>query len=484
MANISRDLPSGRDILADPTRAGAYGDHASTQVRDEGIVLMARDGTPLAEMDATGTTMVRLAVLDKRTDAATLVAYVNAFLDGEARVEKYWRTKTYRRVGQPVASPVQRTVAPTAPVATTTPAPEAPTVVVESTPEVTTVTAIAGVEVPKRVKVTKVRAKGWSRIGEVLVRDEHLDTLNDAWTLRAAGVPAATLITGPAGTAKTALARAFAASLGVPFLKIDGGAIRTADDWAGAFRQDPTTKVWSHRWSPFAQVLRLGQPCVVLVDEITRTESPQALNAFMGLLDWTGAMLVPDAHEVLRLPAGVLVIATANIGPEFVGTLPLDGAVRQRFPFGIRMAYPEEAVEATLLNDLTGLDADVCTRLVTMAVTQRANRLDPQMYPSGAVISTRVLLDIARRITTCSRDPRAAVISTLSGQFDPEDDAALSVAIDTQFPAAPIVDDEALTEASAEELPWTCPSCNRENAANMVVCWGHDCTYVRINPQP
>jgi MoxR-like ATPase len=352
-------------------------------------------------------------------------------------------------------------------------------VVIEATPEVQTVTEIAGVEVPKKVRVTKARTKGWSRIGEVIVRDEHLDTLNDAWTLRASGVPAATLITGPAGTAKTALARAFAASLGVPFLKIDGGAIRTADDWAGAFRQDPTTKVWSHRWSPFAQVLRLGQPCVVLVDEVTRTESPQALNAFMGLLDWTGAMLVPDAHEVLRLPAGVLVIATANIGPEFVGTLPLDGAVRQRFPFGIRMAYPDEAIEASLINDLTGLDADVCTRLVTMAVTQRANRLDPQQYPSGAVISTRVLLDIARRITTCNRDPRAAVLSTLSGQFDPEDDAALSVAVDTQFPAAPIVDDESITEMAVEK-PWTCPACTRENRPEMQVCWGHDCTYVRL----
>lgn len=483
MANISRDLPSGRDILADPALAGAYGDHASTQVAASGVSLTARNGMYLASLAHDGESDVDLPALDMRTDAATLVAYVNAFLAGEGRVEKYWRTKTYRRVGQ-VGAPVQRTVAPTAPVATTTPVKEVPTVVTETTPEVTTVTAIAGVEVPKRVKVTKVRAKGWSRIGEVLVRDEHLDTLNDAWTLRAAGVPAATLITGPAGTAKTALARAFAASLGVPFLKIDGGAIRTADDWAGAFRQDPTTKVWSHRWSPFAQVLRLGEPCVVLVDEITRTESPQALNAFMGLLDWTGAMLVPDAHEVLRLPAGVLVIATANIGPEFVGTLPLDGAVRQRFPFGIRMAYPEETVEAGLLNDLTGLDADVCTRLVTMAVTQRANRLDPQQYPSGAVISTRVLLDIARRITTCNRDPRAAVISTLSGQFDPEDDAALSVAIDTQFPAAPIVEDEALTEAKPEEMPWTCPVCSRENAANMVVCWGHDCTYVRLTPQP
>lgn len=490
MANIDQSLPSGRSILANPAQAGAYGDHLRTEA-EQGLVNLVQGSHLLASFDG-ATYSVDLPLLDRLAEASRLVPYVNTFLGGEGRVEKYWRTKTYRIAGQP--APVQRpsftvqpriagtpsaAVAPT--VATTVEAPVA-AVAVESTPDPQRVTDIPGVEVPKKVSVKRYR-KGWMRVGQTLVREDDLTTLQDAWALRQAGVNRSVLITGPAGTAKTMLVREFAASLGVPFLKVDGGAIRTADDWAGAFRQDPATRIWSHRWSPFAQVLRLGQPCVILVDEITRTESPQALNAFMGLLDWTGALLVPDAHSVLRLPAGVLVVATANIGPEFVGTLPLDGAVRQRFADGIRMAYPDEEIEATLLSDLTGIDPDVATRLVTMAVTQRANRDDPQMYPSGSVISTRVLLDICRRITTCSRDPRAVVVSTLAGQFDPGDQAALSVAIDTQFPAAPIEEDDEVDEsdeASAEQgQPWTCPSCGRSNTADMVVCWGPDCTYVR-----
>jgi len=76
---------------------------------------------------------------------------------------------------------------------------------------------------------------------------------------------------------------------------------------------------------------------------------------------------------------------------------------------------------------------ETAERLVRMAVQQRIHRDDAQQYPSGAVISTRVLLSIAKRIAL-GTDPRAAVTSTLNAQFDPGDDAALSVVVDSQFP--------------------------------------------------
>jgi hypothetical protein len=180
--------------------------------------------------------------------------------------------------------------------------------------------------------------------------------------------------------------------------------------------------------------LREGKPCIIHVDELTRTETPAALNAFMGLLDETGTLLVPDANAVLTMPKGILVVATANIGPEFVGTLPLDGAVRQRFPYGIRMANPSEAIEAKLLVTRTGVSNEVAVALVRMANQQRQHRDDSQQYPSGAIISTRILLSIGKRIAKRNVEPRDAVISTLQAQFDPGDDAALSVVIDAFFP--------------------------------------------------
>jgi hypothetical protein len=481
MANIGK-VPSARELLDEPEHAGKYGDHLLYEKTAQGAIVLLTTTTRIviAQSDATSAT-VDLHLLD-----ATTVPYVNAFIAHTGqRVEKYWRTKAYRLVGGSASGPATQTT--TSVVST---APSAPALPV-STPSVTAAEetslngseptetntegvpavftaafdvipdVIPGVEHPRPVKV-KGAGKGWTRVGDIVLPDRDYRTLTDAWTLRQNGVPSSVLITGPAGTAKTAIVRAFAASLGVPFLKVDGGAIRTADDWAGAFRQDPNTKTWAHRWSPFAQVLRKGEPTIVLIDEINRTESPQALNALLGLLDWTGQLLVPDANTTLSMPTGVLVVATANIGPEFVGTLPLDGAVRQRFPYGVRMGYPTEAIESALISDMTGVGREVTDRLVKMASLQRINREDPQLYPSGSVISTRVVLDIARRIATCGTDPREAVWATLMGQFDPGDETALSVAIDTQFPAP--VEEEEITEVDESEQVETarCPNCSSE----------------------
>lgn len=458
MPNIG-SLPSAKALLRlAPRPVGRYGDHCRFEIdKPAGTVALIDDATGKTLAAASGAeSVVSLGDVSTQT-----IPYVNAFItDHGKRVEKYWRTKEYRLVGDgPVG--VTRTLSFVSPIeieaeaeteaeAEAAPEPEPLSVV----PVVET-SDIPGLERPTKVKV-KSAGKGWSAVGDIVVPDADLATLRDAWQLRQAGVPASVLITGPAGTAKTALVRAFAASIGAPFLKVDGGAIRTADDWAGAFRQDPNTKTWAHRWSPFARVLQQAEPAIVLIDEFNRTESPQAANALMGLLDWTGRLLVPDANATLHLPAGVLVVATANIGPEFVGTLPLDGAVRQRFPYGIRLGYPDVKREAKLLVDMTGIDAEIADRLVMLADSQRMNREDPQQYPSGSVISTRVLLDIARRIQTCATPPRQAVEATLRGQFDPGDEVALSVLVDAQFPA-PIEEEEISEEEALAPLPAETP---------------------------
>lgn len=489
MPNIGT-LPTAQQLLTEePGAAGQYGAHLQWEKDGTNVVLLTASSRSVL---AQGT--VQAASVDLRLVDAQTVPYVNAFIAHTGqRVEKYWRTKQYRLVGlQPaVATKQEIGVASTAPAISTAPGLAAPQPIVHPGPVLTTIVdehgvheietaklvevedpnaPIPGVEHPAKVKV-KSRGKGWTQVGEIVTTDEAYQTLVDAWTLRQNGVPSSVLITGPAGTAKTALVRSFAASLGVPFLKVDGGAIRTADDWAGAFRQDPNTKVWAHRWSPFAKVLMKGEPTIVLIDEINRTESPQALNSLLGLLDWTGQLLVPDANTTLNLPPGVLVVATANIGPEFVGTLPIDGAVRQRFPYGVRMGYPAERIEIDLIADLTSIDKDVAGRLVRMAAAQRVNREDPQQYPSGSVISTRVILDIARRIATCSTAPREAVWATLRGQFDPGDERALSIVVDAQFPA-PV--DESLEAVEVDEDDAqgeaNCPSCGHPNPIGKATC--------------
>ena len=447
MANIAK-LPDGYTVISQLAegKSAPYGPHCRVE-HDmvDRAVLSTTSGTPLVVLRSGGKATV--ALKSKALDPIT-VPYANRFLAGTGEVIiKDWRTGLYRtkvRSGAKRARKAQPLAVEAAPVTPTThTAP--PKVEQEDKPKMATgavITVSGDTErvsaIPGMLYLDKVTLKGAGRgntdVGGIVLPTEDFETLEDAWHLAQQGKPAATLLTGPAGTAKTMLVRAFAAYLGVGYLKIDAGAVRTADDWAGAFRQDPNTKTWAHRWSPLAMALREGKPCVIHVDELTRTETPAALNAFMGLLDETGTLLVPDANAVLTMPKGILVVATANIGPEFVGTLPLDGAVRQRFPYGVRMTNPSEATEAKLLSRRTGISDEVAVALVRMANQQRQHRDDAQQYPSGAIISTRILLSIAERIGKRHTDPRKAVISTLRAQFDPGDDAALSVVIDSFFP--------------------------------------------------
>jgi MoxR-like ATPase len=331
-----------------------------------------------------------------------------------------------------VATPVAPVPAPE-PVVIAAPEPVAAPVAVEPT-------AIVALEYPEH-RAIKAMAKGYTRVGEVIALTRDVDTLTDALALRRAGMPAGVLITGPAGTAKTRLAEAFAGANGLPFLKISGGKIRSADDWFGGWGKDASGKL-SWRPSPLTRVMDEGIECVVLVDEINRVESERALNGLFSVLDESGSTFIPDANRNVKMPKGILVIATANIGPEFVGTIPLDGALRDRLPWGVRMNYPVEAIEQKLLVDLTGLDGDTAGKLVRVANTQRAKRMDPLAFPSRSVISTRVLLDVARRVTQTGRDPREALWGALRGRFSPEDEPSLSVCVDAQFDAPPVEDED------------------------------------------
>lgn len=457
MAFIAK-LPDGSAILAAGKPVGhsePYGPHLHVVVTASAVHLVdRRPASPvLLAFVEPGNFFVDLKVLD-----AITVPYVNRFLAATGSVViKDWRTLEYRTKVRSMksnrkarrAAKAQAAVVAAPP---STPKPKPVTLMPQAAPQpavaetpvepsaaVITVTAdavtdaIPGMIYPKGKVPGKGAGTGFMNIGGIIMRSDDVATLDDAWALRQNGEVANVIITGPAGTAKTMFVKAYAAYLGVPYLKVECAPIRSVDDWSGGLKQDPATKTWAHRWSPFARALREGKPCVILLDELTRTESTAALNGILGLLDETGTLNVPDANTVLTLPKGILIVATANIGPEFVGSLPLDGAVRQRFAFGVRMDYTTEALEAKLLVDRTGVQREVADSLVKMAVQQRKHRDDAQRFPSGGIISPRLLLAMASRIAM-GRDPRTAIWSVLKAQFDPADDAGLTVVVDSQFP--------------------------------------------------
>lgn len=460
MPNV-KGLDTAPDLLTsltpgDPT---AYGPHAYVTLTGQRITLVAQKGaTIIATVDFATTGKPRVKADLKAINGDT-VTPVNALLRPYGAVKMYWRTKEYRwhpvdgSASAPVGKPAATPAAPVAPVAATPVAAAAPAnpalapaAVVQPRPTVSIhVNAGGGSGVivatertySGRQPTVKRATKTYSQVGDVLLPHQDVETLEIAWTLRQAGRPAGVLITGPAGTAKTRLAQEFAFTKGVPFLKVDGAAIQTAADWYGQFIQDPNG-VWVWEWTDFALAILRGDPMVILIDEINRPENERALNGLMGLADWTATYKPVGAPQALHLPPGILLMATLNEGVEYVGTVEVDAAVRDRFAWGVRMDYSVEVVEARILmSQAPGLDKETAKRLVRVAASQRAKRDDDTLFPSHNVLSTRTLIEIANAIVLTKCEPTVAIWAAVRGRFIREDEAAMSVLIEAQFGAAP-----------------------------------------------
>ena len=322
MANIAK-LPSGQDIRTTTPGDGEYpyGPHMRVLVKRGVALLVGADNRVVAFTKGAG-----YSVDLKAIGSGEVTPYVNRFIAGWGKVETYWRTGELRLKAQvsstaykaavpanaSVQSVAERTEQRTAPEPVVEPTP-----IVVATPSVVVATPEVIVErehdfdpiptVEPKVKAVRRTIKGTKvvTVGTVTVPERFFDDVEDAWQDRDEDRLAAVLVTGPSGTAKTLFIRAFAAYVGVPFIKVDGGAIRTADDWFGGLKQDPNTKTWAFQYSAFGYALKHGIRCIVLLDEANRSETPQALNAVLGLLDGTKSVYISDAREFLRLPQGM-----------------------------------------------------------------------------------------------------------------------------------------------------------------------------------
>jgi MoxR-like ATPase len=139
------------------------------------------------------------------------------------------------------------------------------------------------------------------------------------------------------GTGKTILARAFAASLGLSFARIQCTPDLLPADILGV-------SVW--RQGSF--VFRPG-PVVnqfVLVDEINRA-TPRAQAA---LLEAMAEGQISVEGKALALPEPFFVLATEN-PVEFEGTFPLPEAQKDRFLLSLSIGYPDAGAETGILEN-------------------------------------------------------------------------------------------------------------------------------------
>lgn len=436
-------------------RRAVYGQHATVTNEAQAVILRNLSERVLATVDFSGASPrvnVDLSVIDGDT-----VTPVNALVKPYGKVKAYWRepgtwrflpTGTAISVAAPVKAPVAPKPAPIAPPPAPISAPVAP---IAAPTVAARVSAPAIIATEKRFTgkqpVIRPLTKTYSEVGDVTLPHEQIDALTLAWSKRQRGVPGAVLITGPAGTAKTRLAEQFAFTKGVPFLIVNAQGKQTADDWYGGFvpnHEPGATSPFHWVWSDFALALQRGEPMVILVDEINRAADSATLNGLFGILDWTATYNPNGAPHEVRLPAGIMVVATLNEGVEYVGTVEVDRALRDRFTDGVRMEYTPETIDSRIVRKFVpGIDKtvhgpDVSKRLVRVAATQRAKRDDDTLFPSHSTISTRNLISIAESIVDHPEiGPARCIWSAIRSGFIPEDFPGLSVLIEAQFGANP-----------------------------------------------
>jgi nitric oxide reductase NorQ protein len=132
---------------------------------------------------------------------------------------------------------------------------------------------------------------------------------------------------------------------------------------------------------------------VIHLQEINRPESDKALNAILAVLELDQRKIWLDELKAnVEVAPGVTFFASLNEGYEFIGTVPLDAALRSRFPFKIYLGELPIQVEMDLIETRVGLVRTEVEEFMEVVTKLRTNS------QSKIHISTRDVLYMAELI--------------------------------------------------------------------------------------
>lgn len=325
--------------------------------------------------------------------------------------------------GAPVRTPVQRPITPAVPVKAEPPAPEqapvvAPPVSDEDTPVVVAQSA------PNHDPLGIFTFPTLSPQTAVRITPENRDKLRAAWKMHQAGKRQFVGLYGPTGTGKTSLVYDLAAALKVGVHQFDAAGASTFYDWVGGTAAVERNGASVTEWHPSAliEAVRIdghyaGRPRIVIIDEITRSESAAATNFCMTLTNSVPSIYIPDARETIIVDPAVMIFFTGNIGSAYNAALPLDAALTNRVKGRIWLSYPERADEIDVLMTKGGATKEIATRLVDGAIQTRL-MADRGEISTG--VSTRQLIECADYISTTGLSPIAAAEFTFIDDYSQE----------------------------------------------------------------
>jgi len=230
------------------------------------------------------------------------------------------------------------------------------------------------------------------------------------------GEPVNIKIIGPSQVGKTTLGWEFAAATKRPCFEVHWGMYQEPGEVWGKDRLSMEKGTY---YEQARYVDALETPlCVVILDEPNRCH-PEVLNTNFALWDWRRAAYVPDLKRMVKVAPGVVFFACMNEGAEYIGTNPMDKAIRERFTRTIRLKWPPMKVEAQILRDRTGVDKEVSEKLATFARDVRRN---PKV---GFAPSTGALLVAARDVAEGLPIQEAVMYSLINDLDETADRQAL-----------------------------------------------------------
>jgi nitric oxide reductase NorQ protein len=200
-----------------------------------------------------------------------------------------------------------------------------------------------------------------------------------------------TLIVGPTGSGKTRLAIEIAVICGLPVEVFQFSMLFDSESsLVGTVRlRDGETRFSRSRF-----VEAVTTPgCVIVLDEINRAPAV-AMNALMSLADFQGTIAVDlddGPHQVVKRAAGVVLVATANVGPEYAHTEAIDRALLNRF-LVLRLDFPDDEQALVVERGMQPADAAWLIRIATEI--RKAN----DRGQLSATVSTRGLLEVVELV--------------------------------------------------------------------------------------
>lgn len=231
------------------------------------------------------------------------------------------------------------------------------------------------------------------------------------------------LIKGPTGCGKTRFVRHMAAKLGRPLYTVSCHDDLSAADLVGRHLIGDGSTYWSD--GPLTRAVREGAICYL--DEVVEARKDTTV-VLHPLTDDRRMLPIDRTGELLEAPPEFMLVVSYNPGYQNLlkGMKP---STRQRF-VALRFNFPSAELEQRVLQDETGIDELLATRLVAMANSLRA--LKDQDLEEAA--STRLLIYAATLIRSGMDHVeacRAALVEPLTD--DEETAAALMDVVDACF---------------------------------------------------